>query len=132
MLSALPRADADTIIMFVPLPTRRKARLRWVTPLLVALLLTAHLWVSTRSPPEGQALLQSWAALAGGADVARTLQLLASDWRWLRLFTALGLHADWPHVVGNVVFLLIFGLPAERIMGPWRFFVLFALGGAFG
>ena len=26
---------------------------------------------------------------------------------------------------------LIFGLPAERVMGPWRFLALFLLGGAF-
>ena len=29
------------------------------------------------------------------------------------------------------MFLLIFGLPAERVMGPWRLLALFFLGGAF-
>lgn len=48
----------------------------------------------------------------------------------LRLFTALFLHADWSHLLGNLVFLLIFGLPAERILGPWRLLLLFLLGGA--
>src|SRR5690606_39986399 len=38
--------------------------------------------------------------------------------------------ADWAHLLGNLVFLLIFGLPAERAMGPWRFLVLFLVGGA--
>ena len=47
-----------------------------------------------------------------------------------RLFTALFLHADWAHLLGNLVFLLIFGLPAERAMGPWRFLFLFLCGGA--
>jgi membrane associated rhomboid family serine protease len=28
------------------------------------------------------------------------------------------------------VFLLIFGLPAEKVLGPWRFLLLFLLGGA--
>ena len=50
--------------------------------------------------------------------------------RGLRLLTALFLHADWIHLLGNLVFLLIFGLPAERVMGPWRFLLLFLLGGA--
>src|SRR5690606_33526981 len=40
------------------------------------------------------------------------------------------LHADWAHLLGNLVFLLIFGLPAERVMGPWRFLALFFFGGA--
>ena len=34
------------------------------------------------------------------------------------------------HLLGNLVFLLIFGLPAERVMGAGRFLVLFLLGGA--
>ncbi len=63
----------------------------------------------------------------GGAEV-----WLASLQRGtvLRLFTALFLHADWAHRLGNLVFLLIFGLPAERAMGPWRFLLLFLVGGA--
>ena len=116
--------------MFVPLPHRRKPGPRWVSPLLVAALLAGHLWVSTRPPAEGRELLESWAALTGGNDLAETWRLLVADGRWLRLITALGLHADWPHLVGNLVFLLIFGLPSERTMGPWRFLLLFVLGGA--
>ena len=49
----------------------------------------------------------------------------------LRLFSGLFLHADWIHLLGNLVFLLIFGLPAERTMGGWRLLLLFLLGGAF-
>lgn len=116
--------------MFVPLPTRRKQGLRWVAPLLVVVLLSGHLWVSTRSPAAGQAILESWAALTGGGDPVQTWRSLWGDWRWLRLFTATGLHADWTHLAGNLVFLLIFGLPSERIMGAWRFLLLFAVGGA--
>jgi len=117
--------------MFVPLPHRRKSGPRWVAPLLAATLLAGHLWVSTRAPAEGRALLESWAALTGGSDPVQTWRLLGSDVRWLRLVTALGLHADWTHLAGNLVFLLIFGLPGERTMGPWRFLLLFVLGGAF-
>src|SRR5690606_24079809 len=49
--------------------------------------------------------------------------------RGLRLLTALFGHADWAHLLGNLVFLLIFGLPAERVLGPWRLLVLFLAGG---
>ena len=48
-----------------------------------------------------------------------------------RLFSGLFLHADWIHLLGNLVFLLIFGLPAERVMGGRRFLLLFLVGGAF-
>jgi membrane associated rhomboid family serine protease len=42
---------------------------------------------------------------------------------------SLFLHADWSHLLGNLVFLLIFGLPAERVLGPWRLLLLFLVGG---
>ncbi|MBZ0228837.1 MAG: rhomboid family intramembrane serine protease, partial [Bauldia sp.] len=70
------------------------------------------------------------AALTGGPVAADTFHALWAEGRGLRLFTALFLHADWAHLLGNLVFLLIFGLPAERAMGPWRFLALFLLGGA--
>ena len=57
-------------------------------------------------------------------------QTAMADGSVLRLISGLFLHADWIHLLGNLVFLLIFGLPAERVMGGWRFLVLFLLGGA--
>lgn len=117
--------------MFVQLPTRKKNSLRWATPLMFAVLGGAYLWASARPDASEQALLQEWGALTGGPDAAETWSALWRDQRWLRPFTAIFLHADWTHLLGNLVFLLIFGLPAERAMGPWRFLALFLLGGAF-
>ncbi len=117
--------------MFVQLPTRKKSGLRWATPLVFAVLWVAYLWASTRPEATQQALLQGWGALTGGSAIRDTWSDLWNEQRWLRLFTALLLHADWAHLLGNLIFLLIFGLPAERTMGPWRFLALFVLGGAF-
>lgn len=117
--------------MFVQLPSRKKPGLRWATPLLFALLWGAYLWASTRPQAQQQGLIQDWGALTGGSALRETLTALWVDGRWMQLFTAIGLHADWTHLLGNLIFLLIFGLPAERSMGPWRFLALFLLGGAF-
>jgi len=116
--------------MFVSLPTRSRPTLRWATPLLFALLWLAYFWASTQSGATQHALLLHWGALTGGQAPGDTLRALWFDGRGLRLLTALFLHADWVHLLGNLVFLLIFGLPAERVMGPWRFGLLFLLGGA--
>jgi membrane associated rhomboid family serine protease len=115
--------------MFVQLPTRHRTGPRWATPLVFATLWFAYLWASTRPGPVQQALLQEWGALTGGPAPADTWLALWANERWQRLFTAMFLHADWAHLLGNLVFLLIFGLPAERAMGPWRFLVLFLVGG---
>ena len=37
------------------------------------------------------------------------------------LLTALFLHANWLHLLGNVLFLYVFGGPVEQRMGPVRF-----------
>lgn len=117
--------------MFVSIPTHARPALRWATPLLFAALWLAYLWASTRPELAQQRLMTGWGALSGGVTAADLLQSWSDGERWLRLLTALFLHADWAHLLGNLVFLLIFGLPAERVMGPWRFLLLFLLGGAF-
>lgn len=115
--------------MFVATPTRSKPTLRWATPLLVAVLWAAFVWASTRSATVQHRLLLEWGALSGGLATPDALHSWSQIGLWLRLLSALFLHADWAHLLGNLVFLLIFGLPAERVMGPWRFLLLFLLGG---
>jgi len=117
--------------MFLSLPSRRKAAYRWATPLLFAALWIAFLWSISRPHEARSSLWMDWGALSAG--LVRPLDWWATfkDGSVLRLFTALFLHADWSHLLGNLVFLLIFGLPAERVLGPWRLILLFLFGGAF-
>ena len=116
--------------MFVALPSRHKTGLRWATPALFLALWLAFVWATTRTDAHQRALLTNWGALAGGLASPEAWLAALQDGRALRLVTALFLHADWAHLLGNLVFLLIFGLPAERAMGPWRLLLLFLLGGA--
>lgn len=116
--------------MFVSLPSRKKPALRWATPLLLLALWLAFLWVVMQPDPARSRLLQDWGALSGGMTSLPAWLADLQDGSVLRLFTAVFLHADWAHLLGNLVFLLIFGFPAERAMGPWRFLMLFLLGGA--
>ena len=96
----------------------------------VVLLSAAFLWATMGTSGEQRALVMGWGALSGGFMSPDAWPAALQDGRALRLVTALFLHADWAHLLGNLVFLLIFGLPAERAMGPWRFLGLFLLGGA--
>lgn len=52
-----------------------------------------------------------------------------SDPALLRLFTAMFIHGGWLHLLSNLLFLVIFSLPAERSLGSPRFLLLFLLGG---
>ena len=116
--------------MFVGLQTRRQRSIRWATPLLFAALWLAYVLAATSAPDGRAATALDWGVLTGGLDSVHAWRQAIADGSVLRLFTGLFLHADWIHLRGNRVFLLIFGLPAERVMGGRRFLVLFLLGGA--
>jgi membrane associated rhomboid family serine protease len=116
--------------MFVAIPSRQKAPVRWAVPLLFVLLWLCFLASTVLPDPDQQRLLRDWGALSGGMAAPSEWMASVRDGRMLRLFTALFLHADWAHLLGNLVFLLIFGLPAERAMGPWRLLAVFLCGGA--
>ena len=116
--------------MFVGISTRKKIVLRWATPLLLVALWLAYVLGAMRAPALRHGTELDWGVLSGGLDTIEAWRQAFIDGSVLRLFSALFLHADWIHLLGNLVFLLIFGLPAERVMGGWRFLALFLLGGA--
>lgn len=51
---------------------------------------------------------------------------------WWRPFTALFLHGDGPHIVGNLVSGAVFGMLVSKVLGPWRGWALILLSGAAG
>jgi membrane associated rhomboid family serine protease len=51
---------------------------------------------------------------------------------WWRPFTALFLHADVPHLVGNLLSGMCFGTLVARTIGPWRGWLLIIACGAVG
>lgn len=71
-----------------------------------------------------------------------TLQILLPEIRWdyfwlsigdgmhpLQWFTAYFLHADWIHIVSNMIFLWAFGLVVEGRSGLWKFLLIYCFTG---
>ncbi|MBV9359462.1 MAG: rhomboid family intramembrane serine protease, partial [Chloroflexi bacterium] len=48
---------------------------------------------------------------------------------WITLFTSMFLHAGWTHIVGNMVYLFVFGTHVERAMGHLRYVAFYVLCG---
>lgn len=55
-----------------------------------------------------------------------------SEWQPTRWFTAMFLHADAGHLLGNMIFLAILGLLVEGALGGGRYLLLYLLGGLGG
>jgi membrane associated rhomboid family serine protease len=48
---------------------------------------------------------------------------------WLKIFTAMFMHGGFLHIIGNMLFLWIFGNNVEDAMGPLKFIVFYLLSG---
>jgi membrane associated rhomboid family serine protease len=48
---------------------------------------------------------------------------------WVTLFTSMFLHAGWLHILGNMIFLFVFGDNIENSMGHLRYVVFYLLCG---
>ena len=115
--------------MFVRLPERHRSQLQWATPALVLFSVLAFVWLMGLDDPARGRFLYRWGAMPDQLLPAGVLDF--SGFRhWATLFTTLFIHADWLHLVGNLLFLLIFGLPAERGIGGVRLLLLFLFAGA--
>ena len=117
--------------MFVELEQRRKRHLPWATIAIIAICVIVFLWLAS-VPAEARALLlRQWGTVPASLfDVNVPLWHQLREMRALRLVTALFFHVDWLHLTGNLLFLMIFGLSAERALGSARFLLLFVAGGA--
>ena len=48
---------------------------------------------------------------------------------FLTLFTSMFIHGGWDHILGNMLFLLVFGIHVERSMGRLRFLLFYFVCG---
>ena len=117
--------------MFVTVDRQRKSTLPWVTLAILASCVALFFWLVLTPEAARWQFMREWGTVPTRLFDANAqwLQQLV-ELRWLRLVSALFIHAGWLHLVGNLLFLVIFGVPAERALGPWRFLLLFLLGGA--
>ncbi len=86
--------------------------------------------VSTYEIPRDDWFLMQYALtpaeLLGGVDLPPTIPIPI----WLTLLTSIFMHGGIMHVLGNMLYLWIFGDNVEDAMGPVRFLIFYLLCGA--
>jgi len=116
--------------LFVHVETRHRSSWQWATLLIVTVCVLSFVWLALTPSPERISFLLEWGTVPANIfDPHEALLPQLTDPALLRLFTALFIHVTWLHLLSNLLFLVIFGLPAERTLGPLRFLVLFVIGG---
>lgn len=116
--------------MFVHVEIRRRKYVQWATALLVIVCVISYVGFALMPPPQRVSMWLEWGTVPADIFDAK-LPILPQmhDPALLRLATALFIHLAWLHLLGNLLFLVIFGVPAERALGSLRFLLLFLLGG---
>jgi membrane associated rhomboid family serine protease len=116
--------------VFVNVETRRQPRLYWAAVLLVGLCVVTFVVLALMPPPRRITFLLEWGTIPANIfDAHQPIWQQLRDPSLFRLVTALFIHVAWLHLLSNLLFLMIFGVPAERTLGSLRFLMLFLLGG---
>jgi len=107
-----------------------RVRTPYVTYLLIALNVLAFLFEITRpSEAQLQTFFQKWAVVpqeyAQHADLPPQIPFPF----WATLFTSMFLHGGWMHLIGNMLFLWVFGDNVEDRWGHIRFLVIYLVCG---
>ena len=61
-------------------------------------------------------------------EVNDSCPVVGEDWH-VTAFTSMFMHGDWLHIIGNMLFLWIFGNNVEDAFGKMRFLAFYLLGG---
>jgi membrane associated rhomboid family serine protease/uncharacterized protein YggT (Ycf19 family) len=105
-------------------------RTPWIVGILLVLNAITFLYELSLPPSVLDLFIQRW-----GADTRAILMVFAGDPRvprteLLTLLTSQFLHGGWLHLLGNMLFLYVFGRAVEDRMGHLLFLTAYLLGGA--
>jgi membrane associated rhomboid family serine protease len=101
-----------------------------VTYVLIGLCVLVFLWQVALGPEGGQRAVYSLgvipAVLLGDAQLPPDLAIVGP---WATVFTSMFMHGGWMHLIGNMLYLWIFGDNVEDSMGHVRFIIFYLLCG---
>jgi membrane associated rhomboid family serine protease len=108
-------------------PTRIQPVVSWV---ILAACVMVFLWQFSLGPQAGRdavyALGMVPAVLIGQAELPSDVALVPPV---ATLVTSMFLHGGWMHIIGNMLYLWVFGDNVEDAMGHWRFIAFYLICG---
>ncbi|HKW41081.1 MAG TPA: rhomboid family intramembrane serine protease [Gemmatimonadales bacterium] len=102
------------------IPLRDASRRPLHPPVVTAVIILLNGLVFALELRGGEPFVTHWSAIPA--------EIFAGH-RWITLLTAMFMHASWSHILGNMLFLWVFGPDIEDVMGPFRYSVFYLLGG---
>lgn len=101
-----------------------------VTITIIVLCALVFLSVHSQGPNIEQALVYAYGAIPAvvltGKQLPPQLDMIPA---WATIFSSMFMHGGWMHIIGNMLYLWIFGNNVEDAMGHKRFIVFYLLCG---
>ena len=113
----------------VPINDNVRRQTFWVATLLLILL---NLWAFEFELSLGRhldRLVSYYAIIPARYTTPRGLQTLTVEGALIPILVSMFLHASWPHVLGNMLFLFVFGRSVENRFGHAKFLLIYFLSG---
>jgi rhomboid family protein len=107
-------------------PTRR---FPFATLLLIAANVLVFLHEVLLPEPAATRFVYQYAVIPLEFRLGHNVDLSPGMAPFLSIFTAMFLHGGWLHLIGNMLYLWIFGDNVEDVMGPVRFLIFYLLCG---
>jgi membrane associated rhomboid family serine protease len=114
----IPISDAN--------PTRR---LPVMNVTLIAINVVAFLYELSLSTRQLDRLIATWGLEPGNILLAFAHPVQAPLSIWATLITSQFLHAGWAHIIGNMLFLWVFGDNIEDVLGHFGYLVFYLVSG---
>jgi membrane associated rhomboid family serine protease len=115
----IPISDAN--------PTRR---VPYVNLILIGLNVLAFIYELNLPTRQLDQLIGAWGATPNNILFALLHPLGASVNIWFTLVSSQFLHAGWAHIIGNMLFLWVFGDNVEDVLGHFSYLVFYLVCGA--
>ena len=115
----------------LPLGDDNSDRHRWpiVTAIFVALNLAAFFYELSLREPVLQAFITQWGVVPVELTRGQDLPPEAPGPFWITILTSMFLHGGWGHLLGNMLYLWIFGDNVEDRLGRVAFVVFYVVAG---
>ena len=102
----------------------------YVTYLFMVCCILAFVWQITQTPQLQNAIVYALgvipAVLFGGFELEPNLEWVPPT---ITVFTSMFLHGGWMHLIGNMLYLWVFGNNVEAAMGHVKYFLFYMLCG---
>jgi membrane associated rhomboid family serine protease len=106
-----------------------RTRVALSNALLILLNIAAFLYELSLSPRSGQALVYTFGLVPSNVELLFTEHGITLGQAILPFVTSMFLHAGWMHLLGNMLFLWVFGGSIEEALGHVQYLIFYFVGG---